>query len=75
MPQMTTDNSRFQALKSIVHSVVSSCLEQGVTFSQQPQQTVGEVIVTVKQVFPEYSEKCHPRPHCVRAQIKCVKNT
>ena len=26
------------------------------TFSQQPQQTVGEVIVTVKQVFPEYSD-------------------
>ena len=26
------------------------------TFFQQPQQTVGEVIVTVKQVFPEYSD-------------------
>ena len=52
----TTDNSRFQALKSMVHSVVNSRLEQGVTFSQQPQQTVGEVIVTVKQVFPEYSD-------------------
>ena len=40
----------------MVHSVVNSRLEQGVTFSQQPQQTVGEVIVTVKQVFPKYSD-------------------
>ena len=52
----TTDSSRFSALKSMVHSVVNSRLEQGVTFSQQPQQTVGKVIVTVKQVFPEYSD-------------------
>ena len=52
----STDSARFKALKSLVHSIVNSRLEEGVAFSQQSHHTVSEVIVTVKQVFPEYSD-------------------
>lgn len=52
----STDSSRYKALKSLVHSIVTSRLEEGVAFSQHSQHTVSEVIVTVKQVFPEFSD-------------------
>lgn len=81
----TTDSARFKSLKSMVHSIVTSRLEQGVAFSQQSQHTVSEVIVTVKQVFPEFSDsvihslivtelkmKTPPTPCTNLSQLSCA---